>query len=184
MEIRLFAAEVRMIRNNMKSFFIFNILAVSLTSPSVHPQSGGSYQIERSVISSGGQQSSAGQYTVNGTKGQAVVAPSAFGGVYTVESGFWFEDLGPTAAMTSISGRVADELGQGVAGATMTLTSADGQIYRVRTSSLGFFRFDDIEAGRTYTLTFQRKGMRFLQPSILIVLNEEVIGLEILAIRD
>jgi hypothetical protein len=86
--------------------------------------------------------------------------------------------------MTSISGRVADELGQGVAGATMTLTSADGQIYSVRTSSLGFFGFDDIEAGRTYTLTFQRKGLRFLQPSILIVLNEEVIGLEILAIRD
>jgi len=140
--------------------------------------------VEQSVISNGGTQSSAGQYSIIGTNGQAVVAPTAFGGSYMVQSGFWFEDLGPTAAMTSISGRVADELGQGVPGATLTLTSNDGQSFTIRTSSLGFFRFEDIEVGRTYTLTFQAKGIRFTQPSILIVLSDEVVGLEILAIRE
>lgn len=142
------------------------------------------FALEQSVISNGGTQSSSGQYTVTGTKGQAVVAPTAFGGSYKVESGFWFEDLGPTAALTSISGRVSDELGGGVSGVTLTLVSSEGQMFSVRSSSLGYFKFDDIEVGNTYTLTFQAKGIRFAQPSILIVLKDEVIGLEIFAIRE
>ncbi len=50
--------------------------------------SGGSFAVTQSVIAGGGGKSSAGNFSVEGTAGQAQTATS-LGGTFSLSSGFW-----------------------------------------------------------------------------------------------
>ncbi len=73
--------------------------------------------------------------------------------------GMWYL-IPPTAANVSVSGRVHSPSG-GIANAVVTITSPNGTALRTSTSSLGYFRFDDIVAGSTYTVAVASKRYRF-----------------------
>lgn len=51
--------------------------------------SGGQFELQRSVIASGGGQSSGGEFAVQGTTGQAEAARSLNGSTVILAPGFW-----------------------------------------------------------------------------------------------
>jgi hypothetical protein len=89
-------------------------------------------------------------------------------------------DLTPTSAQVSIGGRVFDENGYGVRGAIVTLTQADGTTLTYRTSTFGYYRFDDVEVGQTVVVTVNAKG-QFYNPQIILV-SEELTNLDFVPI--
>ncbi len=79
-----------------------------------------------------------------------------------------------TAADVSISGRVLSAgggNGRGLANATVYLTKANGETLTRRTSSLGYYRFDDIEAGQTVIISVVSKRHQF-SPQVVNVSAE------------
>lgn len=74
----------------------------------------------------------------------------------------------PTAAQVSIGGRVAAADGAGIRNVVITLTDSNGATRTARTSSFGYFRFDEVEAGETYVLGVQSKRFTFSQPTRII----------------
>lgn len=64
---------------------------------------------------------------------------------------------GPTAAGVSVSGRVLTDDGRGLMNASVTLTDMQGQTLTTRTSSFGYYLFDDLNAGQMYVIAVSSK---------------------------
>lgn len=77
--------------------------------------------------------------------------------------------VGSTAAGVEISGRVVTPDGRGIRNASVFITDASGARRQVTTSSFGIYRFDSVEAGRTYTITVNSKQYRFTPRVIQVV---------------
>jgi hypothetical protein len=82
--------------------------------------------------------------------------------------------MAPTAAGVSVSGRVVNDSNKGIS-AVVTMTSLDGQVYLARSSSFGYFTFDEIPAGQSFIIVVYAKRYRF-EPQIVSV-NDSVTGL-------
>lgn len=82
-----------------------------------------------------------------------------------------FTVLAPTAASVSVSGRVLTNNGRGLMNATVTLTNASGITRTARTSTFGYFRFDDVEAGQTYIFSVSSKRYSFA-PQVVTVTDD------------
>jgi hypothetical protein len=90
-------------------------------------------------------------------------------------------DLAPTAANVSISGRVMTNTGAGVQNAVVNLTKPTGEVVSVRTGTFGFYRFDDLTAGGTYVLTVASKRFSFT-PQI-VQASEDITNLNFIAVE-
>jgi len=77
---------------------------------------------------------------------------------------------GTTAAPVSIGGRVAISTGQGLTNATVILTDGNGFTRTARTSSFGYYSFDEIPAGRTYIISVDSRNYTF-SPQIISVVD-------------
>ena len=84
-----------------------------------------------------------------------------------------------TAANVSVSGRALNSIGRGIGNAIVTISSPDGSHRSARTSSFGYFRFDDVEAGRSYVIEVSSKRYRFA-PRVLEI-SENIDGLDFVA---
>ena len=91
------------------------------------------------------------------------------------------EVLEPSAAPVSISGRVVSATGRGIGGAVMALTSKNGIVVTARTSTFGYFRFDELEAGRTYILTVEARLYSFARPSAIVTATDSVTDIAFIA---
>lgn len=80
----------------------------------------------------------------------------------------------PTAASVSVSGRVTNAKGRGVKNVVITMTDANGLTRQTQTSSFGYYRFDDVSAGATVTLTAKAKRFRFYQSTLVRTVNEQI----------
>ena len=69
--------------------------------------------------------------------------------------------LAPTAADTSISGRVTDTNGRGISRALVTVTDALGATRNVNTNSFGYFTINEIETGEVFIIQAFHKRYRF-----------------------
>ena len=78
----------------------------------------------------------------------------------------------PTAASVTVAGRVMSSKGGGVSNAVVTITDSSGSVRRVKTSSFGFYRIDDVSVGQTYTFNVSHRRFRF--SPIIITVNEEL----------
>lgn len=76
-----------------------------------------------------------------------------------------------TSASVSISGRVLTNTDRGLANAIVHLTDSAGTTHTARTSSFGYYRFDDIAAGQTVTISVVSKRYQFA-PRVLSVTEE------------
>lgn len=112
------------------------------------------------------------------------VAPGYSASGYAVD-GFMVDDfeilgpvnapLGPTAAGASISGRVTTADGRGVMNAAIVVTGNSLQQPKtVKTSSLGYYSIDGLQAGETYVVTINSKRYTFSVPSRVISLGDNV----------
>jgi hypothetical protein len=77
--------------------------------------------------------------------------------------------LVPTAATASISGRVF-----GRSKATIRLTSANGETRTTRTSTFGYYRFDNLPVGETYIVQPIAKGVNFSPNNLVFNLDDFV----------
>jgi hypothetical protein len=161
-------------------FVLCMAMAAFLTMP-ISGQTGGPFAITQSTISSG-VESSNGSTAVASTSGQAAAGGAMRGGPFTVTSGFWnFSPLAPTAAMTSVGGRVLTADGRGIRNAILTLSSVEGMISVAASGSLGYFEFPDVIVGRTYTLEVSSKRFTFGQPMISVTVVDQVTDLNFVA---
>lgn len=141
-------------------------------------QSGGSFTIEKSVIAPGGTKSG-GAFNVESVIAQPA-AGNASGGAYLLFGGFIQPPLAPTSASVSVSGRIVTVDGSGIRNAIVEIADATGNIRTARTGSMGYFRFEDVESGRSYILRVRSKRFQFA--SQVIMVNEEISELMIVAL--
>lgn len=90
-----------------------------------------------------------------------------------------YEIQAPTAAHVSVSGRVVTADGSGLRNAFVVLTDAAGNVRTARTSSFGYFTFDDVEVGQAYIITLMSKRY-VMQPQILNV-DDAIADLDLIA---
>ncbi len=76
--------------------------------------------------------------------------------------------LAPTAANVSVSGRVLTPDGRGLTNATIILADASGNRRTARTSSFGYFRFDEVQAGQTYVFSVSSKSYSFMPQAVTV----------------
>jgi uncharacterized delta-60 repeat protein len=80
--------------------------------------------------------------------------------------------LAPTAATAAINGRVSTASGRGIRNVSILLTdTTTGETKYTRTNPFGYYRFQDLEVGRSYILNLQSKRFTFAEPTRVITLN-------------
>jgi len=90
--------------------------------------------------------------------------------------------LAPTAATATVSGRVVNSAGRGIARAQITLTDTNGETHTALTNPFGYFRFDDVEAGQTYILIVRSKRYQFSNPTQVVFVSDEIADLNFFAL--
>jgi hypothetical protein len=149
---------------------------------SVVAQSGGTFDLSHSVIAGGGgSNSTGGTFNVSGTVGQNIAGTASNGGTFDLHGGFWFQNLAPTAANVSITGRVTNSNGQGIRNARLTLTSPDGARRTAITSTFGYYAFDGVEVGHTYVLEIASKRYTFANPTRVFSLQDHLTDMDFTA---
>ncbi|MEQ1645592.1 MAG: carboxypeptidase regulatory-like domain-containing protein, partial [Pyrinomonadaceae bacterium] len=73
---------------------------------------------------------------------------------------------GPNAVSVEISGRVLTPNGSGLRNATVNLTDANGVTRTATTATFGYYRFDGLTQGESYTLTVSSRRFRFTQQRV------------------
>ena len=81
-----------------------------------------------------------------------------------------FVPFGPTAASVSVAGRVIVG-NRGLLNATVTLTDQNGNTRTARTTSFGYYRFDEVAAGQTYIVSVRSKRFQFA-PQVISVTED------------
>jgi hypothetical protein len=81
-----------------------------------------------------------------------------------------FESLAPTAATVTVSGRVISGK-RGVALATVYLTDQNGVTRTSTTDSVGYYSFENVQAGETYVFNVLSKGYTFT-PQVINVVDQ------------
>jgi Carboxypeptidase regulatory-like domain len=73
----------------------------------------------------------------------------------------------PSVAV-SVSGRVATSTGRAIGNARVTITDSSGNSRTVRTTSFGYYRFDNVASAATYTITVVSRRYTFTSRTLTI----------------
>jgi hypothetical protein len=84
-----------------------------------------------------------------------------------------------TAATATLEGRILTSTGRGLNNVSIILTAQNGETRTTRSSSLGYYRFEDLPVGATYTVSAVSKKHGFAPR--LITMSESVSGFDITA---
>jgi len=85
------------------------------------------------------------------------------------------DEIVPSAAALSLSGRVTTSSGQGIGNAILTLVGgnlSEPLIYR--TGPFGYYQFENLPAGQAYVVTVNSKRFTFAIPVIVVTLDDHV----------
>ncbi len=83
--------------------------------------------------------------------------------------------LAPSAASASIGGRIRNAAGSGIRNAIITISGASlAEPRSVRSSSFGYYTFENLQAGETYTLSIGAKRFTFASSAQVVTLNDNV----------
>jgi len=161
-------------KNNVGSLLI----VFQLFTSAIVAQTGGTYDLSHTVIAGGGGSNSAGgTYSVDGTVGQPQAGTVSTNGNFNLRGGFWaYQTLAPSAASVTVSGRVLTPDGRGLRNAVVRISDPLGGYRNVTTSALGFYTFDNVQAGQTYVMSVSSKLYRFAARSLLV--NDDLAGLD------
>lgn len=84
-----------------------------------------------------------------------------------------------TAGSVSVGGQVFFSAGSGLPRAVVTITDQSGNSRSVITSSLGYYRFDDVAVGQTYTVSVSTKQFQFTPQ--MVTVNDVITNLDFTA---
>ena len=89
------------------------------------------------------------------------------------------DEIVPSAAGASISGRVVTAYGQGIRNVIVTVEGGNliQPVYCV-TGPFGYYRFDDLPAGQTYVVTVSAKRFTFANPTRAVNLDDELLNFD------
>ncbi|MCD9188141.1 MAG: carboxypeptidase-like regulatory domain-containing protein [Pyrinomonadaceae bacterium] len=87
-----------------------------------------------------------------------------------------------TAATVTVGGQVLNAEGRGIMNATVNLTDSLGQTRTIKTSSFGYFRFPDVNAGETYFISVSSKRYTFAQSTRTVTPNESISDLNFISL--
>ncbi len=73
-----------------------------------------------------------------------------------------------TSAGVTVSGRVTTARGQGLRSAEVFMTDTNGNRRKVLTSSLGYYQFEDVDAGQTYIMGVSSRRYRFTSRALQV----------------
>ena len=79
-----------------------------------------------------------------------------------------FEVLRPTSASVSVVGRILRHDGRGIPRASVYITDQIGNVRTTRTNPFGYYRFEDVSVGETYTFNIFSKQYQFTPQVISI----------------
>ncbi len=98
---------------------------------------------------------------------------------------FTSQELDPTAAPVSISGRITDTKGRGVGNIRLKVQDpVTGQTSFATTSSFGYYTVENLEVLRLYVITAMSKRYTFTPESRTLVLQDDLMGSDFQAIRN
>ena len=86
-----------------------------------------------------------------------------------------------TAAGVDVSGRVLTPDGRGLRNAVVSMTGPDGVVRTATTSSFGYYRFENVEAGPSYVMGVTSRNFRFTPRVVQVtdtLTDVDFIGLE------
>ena len=165
------------------AIFLFVLLVVITRAQSASViASGGVFTLEKAAIAGGGMEKPSGLFSENGTAAQALAGTYSSGGQYSIYSGFWTpDDFAPTAAGVLISGRIRTSNGVGIRNVTVTLANQSGETRTALSSSLGYYSFEDVQAGETYLISVTAKGHTFAEPTRVRHAVDDISDLDFIA---
>lgn len=160
-----------------KIIYIASLVSLLFVPTGAAAQSGGGFEITEAVITTGGGGATNGILDADVVIGQSVQTGSSGSGIFTLTSGFWnYTPLAPTAASISISGRVLNGAGGGVASAAVYLQGQDGELRVTKSTSFGHYRFDNILTGQAVLISVQAR--RFVYSPRTIFAVDEITGFD------
>ena len=89
--------------------------------------------------------------------------------------------LTTTAASVEVTGRVLTPDGRGLRNAEVSITDSQGVRRTVITSSFGYYRFTEVEAGEIYVIGVSSKRYRFASRAVQVadaLMDVDFVGLE------
>lgn len=92
------------------------------------------------------------------------------GGILEAPFSTLVEDLAPTAPAT-VSGKVTDSTGRGIARALVSMRNSEGEVRYVTTNTFGNFRFHNVDAARSYVFHAAAKGQSFAPEVVAVTGN-------------
>lgn len=108
------------------------------------------------------------------------INPNGFANSWVAAGTGTFGASFPTAASTSVSGRILKSNGFGLGRVNLELRDvASGSVYHAQTRGDGSFVFNGVPVGGNYILTPKRKRYVFAPDSIVISLFDEISGIQI-----
>jgi hypothetical protein len=158
---------------------IFGLLFLSATARA-QVMTGGTFQLMQTVIANGGETSSGGTFSIEGTIAQqTVVEQKHINHPFSLSSGFWSAQRTPTAAGVIVRGRVFNSQRRGMANVLVALVGGpdSGAPQTTQTNINGFFQFTDVEVGYPYIVTIQKDNLTFSPSSETFFLNESLTNL-------
>ena len=72
------------------------------------------------------------------------------------------------SANVSVGGRVTTSDGVAIANAVVTMTDTGGSVRSALTSSFGYYQFDSVQTGQTYTFAVSRKSYSFTPQMVMV----------------
>jgi hypothetical protein len=84
----------------------------------------------------------------------------------------------PTAANVTVSGRVTTSEGYGISRAIISLTNAAGVSRSALTNQFGYYKFDEVEVGQTYTVAVNSKKYFFANNPRIVSVTDELTNLD------
>lgn len=78
----------------------------------------------------------------------------------------------PTSANVTVSGRALSSSGTGISNVYVTLTEPTGNIRTAVTNSFGYYFFEEVPTGQTYTFSVSSKRYNFVNPIQVVTVND------------
>jgi hypothetical protein len=108
-------------------------------------------------------------------------ANTAFISGVTTFSDWTAAQFAPLAANVSVGGRVRNSFGNGIGKTVVTLIDSNGSTRTVLTNAFGFYRFENLEAGETYTISVRNKRFAFNPDTMILTASENVENADFIA---
>lgn len=148
------------------------LFVVSMLFGSASAQRGGQFEIEQSVIASGGGAGAGGTFGLEGTAGQSAAGTRMNNAPFTQIGGFQTSQQFSAVVLVAVSGRVTANDGTGIGNALVELTGSGGS-RQVFTNKSGFFLFADVPTGDTYIFSVFARHYDFSQPTLVRTIAAE-----------